>query len=107
MAIFKGSRYQTTSTYNYYNKTTKFTPLFRRRKISDSLSNIKKTYKTYLWKTTDRIDILAYNEYGDSSLWWAILDANPQYMSPFDINVGDMLTLPPYESIREALGNGR
>lgn len=106
MAIYKGSRYQTTTTYNHYNDS-RFIPTFSRRKIADSLLTIRRTYKTYLWKSTDRIDILAYNEYGDSSLWWAIMDANSQYMSPFEIQIGDVLTVPPYEAIREALGNGR
>lgn len=107
MAIYKGSRYQTVTAYGYYNGSG-FTPMFNRRALPTSLINsiLNKNHTEYQWKSTDRIDMIAYNRYGDSSLWWAIMDANPQYMTPYDIQPGDNLILPTYEAIREALGNG-
>jgi hypothetical protein len=106
MAIYKGSRYQTTKVYNFYDGE-KFIPLFNLRKLSTQLTNLQDNSRTYLWKSTDRIDILSYNEYGDSSLWWAIMDANPRYMSPLEIQVGDIISIPKYETIREVLNHGR
>ena len=41
-----------------------------------------------------RIDLLAYDYYGDETLDWVIMDANPKYNSPFEISVGDLVVIP-------------
>jgi hypothetical protein len=33
----------------------------------------------------DRLDLLAYKYYGDSTRWWQISDANPEYLFPTDL----------------------
>ena len=44
-------------------------------------------------------DYIAYKTYGDSRLYWAILDANPQYQSELEIQVGDVLIVPAYDEV--------
>ena len=54
---------------------------------------------TYVFKEFDTIDYVAYKIYGDSRLYWAILDANPQYQSELEIQVGDVLVVPSYDEV--------
>ena len=53
----------------------------------------------YTWKEGDTLDGVAYNNYGISEFRWAILDANPQYRSEFDIEPGDILYIPNYDEV--------
>ena len=53
----------------------------------------------YTWKEGDTLDGVAYNNYGISEFRWAILDANPQYRSEFDIEPGDILYIPNYDQV--------
>ena len=53
----------------------------------------------YTWKEGDTLDGVAYNNYGISEFRWAILDANPQYRTEFDIKVGDVLLIPSFEEV--------
>ena len=41
----------------------------------------------------ETLDQLALRYFGDERLWWRILDANP-LVYPFDIPVGQILTIP-------------
>lgn len=56
----------------------------------------KKGAKYYSVKKGDTLDGISYLQYGDSKLWWAILDSNPQYMTEMDIEIGDVLMIPFY-----------
>jgi nucleoid-associated protein YgaU len=47
----------------------------------------------------DTLDGIAYRQYGNAQLWWAIMDANPQYQSELEIKAGDVLCIPPYEQV--------
>ena len=53
----------------------------------------------YTWKEGDTLDGVSYNNYGISEFRWAILDANPQYRSEFDIEPGDILYIPNYDEV--------
>ena len=53
---------------------------------------------TYMFKRGDNIRLLAHKFYGAHEVWWAILDANPQYQSELEIKIGDILKIP---SMRE------
>jgi hypothetical protein len=108
MAIHRGSRYQSVLVERYYDQSkNQLIPMLTRRIPPQSLSNVQMSRaKTRIWTIDDRIDNVAYEEYQNNSFWWAIMDANPKYMSPYDIQVGDVIIIPPYEAIREALGNG-
>lgn len=53
----------------------------------------------YTWVEGDTLDGLAYKYYESTALRWAILDANPQYMSEFDIKNGDRILIPSYDEV--------
>lgn len=57
----------------------------------------KATYYTVV--QGDTIDGIAYKHYGNTQLWWAIMDANPQYQSEIEIKAGDILCIPPFEEV--------
>lgn len=59
------------------------------------------TYYTFV--EGDLLDAIAYKLYGNASLWWAILDANPNFFSEIDIVPGDVLAIPPYEEVMKWL----
>ncbi|TKK84693.1 hypothetical protein FDA94_29200 [Herbidospora galbida] len=42
----------------------------------------------------DRWDTLASEYLKDVTLWWMILDANPEILDPFDIRPGQVIRLP-------------
>jgi hypothetical protein len=47
----------------------------------------------YTWKEGDRIDIVSDKFYGNSSLWWQIMDFNPEILNPWQIPVGTTLRI--------------
>jgi hypothetical protein len=53
-----------------------------------------KNFVTYTWKERDRLDILAYTVFGSSSLWWRIMDFNPELGNGFNIPVGTVIRIP-------------
>lgn len=85
--IFKGSRYEDKATYQDLENNLAY------------LSSIQTTIETtdedyiYTFKESDRLDILAKEFYGDAQKKWIILFANPQYLTEFDIQVGDPLNI--------------
>lgn len=48
----------------------------------------------YVWKEKDRIDLVANTTLGSPSLWWRIMDFNPEVINPFSIPVGTVLRIP-------------
>lgn len=96
MAIYQGSRYQNVVVYNHYTGEKNIPTLSRR--------NLKKFINEgiiHIFKEGDRIDLISYQYYGDPQLWWVIMDANPQYLTPWDIPPGAVLNIPPYEEAIE------
>lgn len=59
------------------------------------------TSTNYQFTGYDNVRLLAYKFYGSPDLWWAILDANPQYQSELEIQVGDILKIPPSREVAE------
>lgn len=51
-------------------------------------------YHIYSWQEGDRIDLIARRFYNDASVWWKIMDYNPEVINPMDIPVGTTLRLP-------------
>ena len=47
----------------------------------------------------DTIDGIAYKQYGNAQLGWAIMDANPTFQSEMDIEAGDIIKIPPFEEV--------
>lgn len=95
--IKKGSRY--TNIPTYYPKNGKGRLFIIRERVKYDTTEAK--YHT--WTQSDTLDFLAYKLYGDSQLWWVLLDANPQYQSELDIKVGDLLLVPPYKQAVKTL----
>ena len=93
MSIFKGSRYTNTPTYVPIGGKGELFTIRERPDIS------LKDAKYYRWSQSDTLDYLAYTRYGNSEFWWAILDANPQYQSELDIEVGDLLVIPSFNEV--------
>jgi hypothetical protein len=52
------------------------------------------SYFIYEWKETDRLDNLAMRYLGDSSMWWEIMDINPEILDPTTIFAGTQLRIP-------------
>lgn len=45
-------------------------------------------------QTTDRLDTIAYQFYGDSTLWWIIAAANNIHDAPLGLKDGTILRIP-------------
>ena len=98
--IFEDSRYTNTDVFIKSENTENAVPLLViREKIKFNLDNSK----FHTVRRGDTIDGIAYNYYKNAQLYWAIMDANPKYLSELDIKVGDVLIIPPYEEVAKAL----
>lgn len=51
-------------------------------------------FSAYVWGSEDRIDKLAAEVLGSSSLWWKIMDLNPEIVDPSSIAPGTTLRIP-------------
>lgn len=66
-----------------------------RRRIQFNESNCTQ----YQWKSGDTLSNLALDYYNECKLRWVILEANKQYTTEFDIQVGDILNIPDYSEV--------
>jgi nucleoid-associated protein YgaU len=48
----------------------------------------------YTWTQRDRVDLIANRFLGDPSLWWVIMDFNPEQINPMTIPVGTLIRIP-------------
>lgn len=62
------------------------------------LSFSSKDAHYHTFSAGDTLEGIAYTYYGNESLYWVVLDANPKYMSELDIQVGDILIIPQYST---------
>lgn len=60
------------------------------RQFSESTSK----FYYYTWTQRDRIDLVANELLGDPTLWWVIMDYNPEIGNPLDIQIGTVLRIP-------------
>lgn len=91
MSVFQNSRY--TETGIFIEK--EIAMLEVRQRASFNLTQA--TYYTVV--QGDTLDGIAYRQYGNAQLYWAILDANPTYQSELDVKAGDIILIPPYEEV--------
>ena len=96
MAVFKDSRYTKTSAYVRRGETLVLS--IRDRMIFD-LSNA--TFYTVV--QGDTIDGIAYRQYGNAQLWWAIMDANPKYQTELEVKPGDIIVIPPFDEVVKSI----
>jgi hypothetical protein len=99
------SLYPKTSPYkdtNVYNK--KFLDFMVNRPIPSQPSDIMITLaEVYQY----RPDLLAYDMYGDSRLWWVFAARNPNRLGPdpyFDFKAGVEFYVPTMDTLRQVLG---
>lgn len=98
MAVFQNSRYTKTGAFRTGVDRTLILRLRQRPKYNVDQA----TY--YTWVQGDTIDGVAYRLYNNAQLWWAIMDANPQYASEVDILPGDIVMIPSYQEVVKLLG---
>jgi hypothetical protein len=48
----------------------------------------------YSWTEGDRIDVVAHKLFNEASLWWTIMDYNPEIIDPLNIPPGTLLRIP-------------
>ena len=53
-----------------------------------------------------RPDLLAFDLYGDASLWWVFYQRNPNTLTapPMDFEAGTSIYLPPMDTLKTVLG---
>lgn len=93
MAVYENSRYIQTSMFNRLGWDVPTLDIRERFKFNEEL------FEEYEWIEGDTLDGVAYKFYGEPALRWAILDANPQYVSEFSIMNGDIINIPDYEEV--------
>lgn len=52
------------------------------------------TYTEYVWKSGDRLDLVAGATYSRAASWWMILEHNPEIEDPLNIPAGTILRIP-------------
>jgi phage tail protein X len=62
--------------------------------VPNAPANVFFTYTPYQFTGADRIDNLAYQFYGDSDVWWAIANANPEVLDWSNVTPGTILRIP-------------
>lgn len=88
--IFSNSRYADGNIFKSYDsRTSKYGVSVIRQFPEESA-----TFFYYTWAERDRIDSVANRFFNDSSMWWQIMDVNPEVQNPFDIPVGTVLRIP-------------
>ena len=91
MSVYQSSRY---SLNTPFLRSDGNVVLSLRSKVHFS----EKTAKLYTVKQGDSSDSIAYSEYGNAQLNWAILDANG-YLNDLEMTAGDVIVIPPYEEV--------
>lgn len=92
MAVFRGSRYVKTPAYVRRGETL---ILGIRDRVKFDAE--KSTFYTVV--QGDTLDGIAYKEYGNAQLGWAIMEANPLYQSEIEIKPGSVLMIPSFEQV--------
>jgi len=64
--------------------------------------NLIKLNQTYQY----RLDLLAYDLYQESNLWWVFYQRNPNTLTapPWDFEAGKMIYIPKITTLRSTLG---
>lgn len=94
MAIYKGSRYVGSKVA--VDEGIKSIGFRRKGKYGAEPDD-----RVIRFKRGMRLDSLAKKIYGDPQLEWIILEANPQYYSPYEVSPGDFLVIPDPNRVDE------
>lgn len=93
--IYRNSRYTKTPVDTTYGSA-----VFKMRKRFEFNTNNAKIHQ---FTASDRLDGLALEYYDDPHLWWAILEANPQFKSELEIPYGTELVIPTLNEVMKCL----
>ena len=93
MAVYENSRYLNTTMFTRIGQDSPTFRIRERFKFNENKCTIHE------WCEGDTLDGVAYRYYEETTLRWAILDANPQYRTEFDIKNGDHILIPDYEEV--------
>jgi len=52
------------------------------------------SFRLYVWKASDRPDLVAQETLGNPLLWWSIFDINPEIIYPLNIPAGTAVRIP-------------
>lgn len=88
--IFRDSRYASGVITKEYNPATGQFPVVVYRKFPNAISK----FFIYEWTEEDRIDQVALRFLGNASLWWKIMDFNPELLNPMHIPSGSPVRIP-------------
>jgi nucleoid-associated protein YgaU len=88
--IYLDSRYADGPLFKAYDSRTNTYELT----VLRSFPSYKVTYFSYTWVETDRLDRIALRFLGASTLWWQIMDINPEVIDPLTIIPGTVLRIP-------------
>ena len=97
MSVFQGSRYVKTPAYVRRGET-----LVLNIRTKSHFDESRATFYTVV--QGDTIDGIAYKQYGNAQLWWAIMDANPKFQSEIEIKPGDILMIPSFDEVVKTSG---
>lgn len=93
MAVYENSRYLHSQMYYRSGFDVPVLDIRGRFSFNESL------FRRYRWQEGDTLDGISVKYYGLTAFRWAILDANPQYSTEFDIKSGDIINIPDYEEV--------
>ena len=94
MAIAAGSRYQAGSVQRILDSTGVYRPTI----LMPARGERRFNYTSYRITTEDRIDLLAYQFYGDATMWWFIANANPEIFNWSSLEAGTVIRIPSADS---------
>jgi hypothetical protein len=95
--IYKNSRYAA-STVSFLEVDGAITTYISRRPAVPAVGvQVDPRGATYSYKIVvegDRLDLMAYDYYGDSRYWWILADLNPQIDSVLPLIPGTVMRVP-------------
>lgn len=91
MPVYENSRYLHTEIQDYKGVSV--------LGIRDRFSFNSENCIMHHWVSGDTLDGVAFKYYNNTALRWAILEANTQYRSEFDIQDGDLILIPDYDEV--------
>jgi hypothetical protein len=88
--IYSDSRYASGTILKVQDARTETYRLAVYRKFPTARTN----FYGYTWVEGDRIDVVSFKLLGSPTLWWKIMDFNPEISNPMDIPVGTVIRIP-------------
>lgn len=92
MSLFRGSRYRLLRMIQTEDSDRNIESVFELRPIENSPPRGSQTYRI---KPGDTFEKIAAKKYKDGNKWYVIADVNPHIFWPLDLEVGEVIYLPP------------